>query len=251
MSEATPKPAVPESEILLVDKPYRWTSFDAVGAIRGTLRHITGNKKIKIGHAGTLDPLATGLLILCIGKATKRIEEFMDFDKEYSGTFVLGATTASYDLEKEVQEGGKIDHLNDEQIQRAAQALTGNIMQVPPVFSAIKVDGKRAYESARRNKELQLEARPVRISRFEIMRIEMPEVDFVIECSKGTYIRSIARDLGEMLQCGAYLSALRRTRIGPYRIQDALTIDQTKDFLRQRADLTEQQFNPASGNTMS
>jgi tRNA pseudouridine55 synthase len=226
-----------EGEILLVNKPYRWTSFDVIGSLRGLIKHLIG-KKIKIGHAGTLDPLATGLLIVCTGKATKRIEEFMAFDKEYTGTFVLGATTASYDMEKEVNETFPTEHITAEMIREATQSLSGDIMQVPPMFSAIKVDGKRAYESARKDKDLGLASRPVSVPVFEITRIEMPEVDFRIVCSKGTYIRSLARDFGVALNSGAYLSALCRTRIGPHKLDNALTVEELKEQLRNQFKVT-------------
>lgn len=219
-------------EILLVNKPYRWTSFDVIGSLRGLMKHLLGGKKIKVGHAGTLDPLATGLLIICTGKATKRIEEFKDFDKEYTGTFVLGATTPSYDMEKEVNETFPTGHITDEMIRESAQNLSGDIMQIPPMFSAIKVDGKRAYESARKDKDLGLAARPVSVPVFEITRIEMPEIDFRIVCSKGTYIRALARDFGAALQSGAYMSALCRTRVGPHLLSNAHEVEELKTILR-------------------
>jgi tRNA pseudouridine55 synthase len=222
---------ITEGEILLVNKPFRWTSFDVIGSLRGLIKHLIG-KKIKIGHAGTLDPLATGLLIVCTGKATKRIEEFKDFDKEYTGTFILGATTPSYDMEKEVNETFATDHITPETIYKAARSLTGDIMQVPPMFSAIKIDGKRAYESARKDKDLGLVARPVSVPVFEITRIEMPEVDFRIVCSKGTYIRALARDFGQALHSGAYLSALCRTRVGPHKLENAYEVEELKSILR-------------------
>jgi tRNA pseudouridine55 synthase len=223
---------ITEGEILLVNKPYRWTSFDVIGSLRGLMKHLLGGKKIKVGHAGTLDPLATGLLIVCTGKATKRIEEFMIFDKEYTGTFVLGATTPSYDMEKEVNETFPIEHITPEMIEDAAKSLSGDIMQIPPMFSAIKVDGKRAYESARKDKDLGLAARPVSVPVFEITRIEMPEVNFRIVCSKGTYIRALARDFGQALQSGAYLSVLCRTRVGPHLLSNAHEVEELKAILR-------------------
>jgi tRNA pseudouridine55 synthase len=223
---------ITEGEILLVNKPYRWTSFDVIGSLRGLMKHLLGGKKIKVGHAGTLDPLATGLLIVCTGKATKRIEEFMIFDKEYTGTFVLGAITPSYDMEKEVNETFPTEHITPGMIQDAAKSLSGDIMQIPPMFSAIKVDGKRAYESARKDKDLGLAARPVSIPVFEITRIEMPEVDFRIVCSKGTYIRALARDFGQALQSGAYLSVLCRTRVGPHLLSNAHEVEELKAILR-------------------
>lgn len=222
---------ITEGEILLVNKPYRWTSFDVIGSLRGLIKHLIG-KKIKIGHAGTLDPLATGLLIVCTGKATKRIEEFKDFDKEYTGTFTLGATTPSYDMEKEVNEIFATSHITDEMILDAARSLSGDIMQIPPMFSAIKIDGKRAYESARKDKDLGLAARPVSVPVFEITRIEIPEVDFRIVCSKGTYIRSLARDFGLALNSGAYLSTLCRTRVGPHLLSHAHDVEELKAMLR-------------------
>ena len=223
---------ITEGEILLVNKPYHWTSFDVIGSLRGLMKHLLGGKKIKVGHAGTLDPLATGLLIVCTGKATKRIEEFKDFDKEYTGTFVLGATTPSYDMEKEVNETFPTSHITSEMIQEAALSLSGDIMQIPPMFSAIKVDGKRAYESARKDKDLGLAARPVSVPVFEITRVEMPEVDFRIVCSKGTYIRALARDFGLKLNSGAYLSVLCRTRVGPHKLENAYLVEELKTILR-------------------
>ena len=218
-------------EILLVNKPYRWTSFDVIGSLRGLMKHLLGGKKIKVGHAGTLDPLATGLLIICTGKATKRIEEFKDFDKEYTGTFVLGATTPSYDMEKEVNETFPTGHITDEMIRESAQNLSGDIMQIPPMFSAIKVDGKRAYESARKDVNVEIKARQVTISAFEITRIDLPDVGFRVICSKGTYIRSLARDFGELLGCGAHLTSLCRTRIGSFYLRDAYDLDDFEKLL--------------------
>lgn len=193
-----------------------------------------GIKKFKIGHAGTLDPLATGLLILCCGPATKRIEEFKDFDKEYTGTFILGSTTASFDLEKPVDLIYPTDHITEDLIYRAAASLTGEIQQVPPVFSAIKVNGKRAYNYARKDQEVVLAPRTVDIPVFDITGIRFPEIDFRIVCSKGTYIRSIARDFGIELNSGAHLSALCRTRVGPYLLSESLEIDQFKELIRQQ-----------------
>lgn len=207
--------------VLLVDKPYTWTSFDAVNKVKWWAKSQCGHK-IKVGHAGTLDPLATGLLIVCTGKFTKRIEEFQNKDKEYTGTFILGQTTPSYDMETEAIAGGEYKHLTPEQIKASALKLTGNLEQIPPVFSAVKINGKRAYEYARSNKDIQLSSKNITIYSFEIERISLPEVDFRIVCSKGTYIRSLARDFGEDLACGAYLSALRRTRIGEFKVEDAI-----------------------------
>ncbi len=217
-----------EGKVFLVDKPYEWTSFNVVSKIRNYCRRVTGLKKIKVGHAGTLDPLATGLLLVATGKMTKQIDTLQAKEKEYTGTFVLGQTTESYDLEKPVVESGFCEGLTEKDILAATAKLTGIIMQVPPVFSAVKIDGKRAYEYARRGKDVEISAKQIEIREFEISRIALPEVDFRIVCSKGTYIRAIARDFGEILGCGAYLSALRRTRIGEYRIEDAVDIDTFK-----------------------
>lgn len=208
-----------EGRLLLIDKPLEWTSFDVVNKLRRIL-----NTK-KIGHAGTLDPLATGLLIICVGKMTKQIEKFMGLEKEYTGTFVIGRTTPSHDLETPVSEEADYSAITNETIATAARSLTGSISQLPPMHSAIRVGGKRAYAFARKGKEVELQPRNVEVSTFEITGIRLPEVDFRIVCSKGTYIRSIARDFGTTLGVGACLSSLRRTRIGQYRIEDALTLD--------------------------
>jgi tRNA pseudouridine55 synthase len=208
-----------EDRVILIDKPLEWTSFDVVNKLRKKL------KIKKIGHAGTLDPLATGLLILCTGKMTKRIDEFQAQEKEYTGHLVIGQTTPSHDLETEVSEAKAITHITNELISDAAKKFTGLIDQIPPIHSAVKIDGKRAYKLARKGKEPELKPRTVTVSEFEITSIELPIVKFRIVCSKGTYIRSIARDFGEALGVGAYLSKLCRTRIGHYQLKDALTID--------------------------
>ncbi|AFL86067.1 tRNA pseudouridine synthase B [Belliella baltica DSM 15883] len=205
----------PYGEVFLIDKPLEWTSFDVVKKVRNAL------KIKKVGHAGTLDPLATGLLIVCAGKKTKSIDVFMGQEKEYTGTFVLGKTTESFDREKEIIEVADPFHLTLEDVKNAVAELTGDILQIPPMHSAIKVDGKRVYESARKGIEVKMEPRPVTVSEFEITRFDLPEIDFRIVCSKGTYIRSLARDLGEKLKVGAYMSALTRTRIGEFRLEDA------------------------------
>jgi tRNA pseudouridine55 synthase len=216
------KPLTPfeEGQILLIDKPYGWTSFQVVNKLKWKIRHEYKLSKLKIGHAGTLDPLATGLLIICTGKFTKRIEEFQAQEKEYTGTFVLGATTPCYDMEKPVDKEFPTNHISKEMILETAKSFVGEQMQVPPIFSAVKIDGRRAYDYARQDEEVEIKAKRILIESFEIMRIEMPEVDFKIVCSKGTYIRSIARDFGEKLQSGAYLSALRRTRIGEFLVEN-------------------------------
>ncbi|MBE0646633.1 MAG: tRNA pseudouridine(55) synthase TruB [Bacteroidales bacterium] len=220
-----------EGEILLINKPYTWTSFDVVNSFRMFLKSKLGIKKIKIGHAGTLDPLATGLLILCTGKFTKKIEEFKEFDKEYTGVFTLGATTPSFDLESEVDQRFDMESITAEMITEASKMFVGEQLQTPPKFSAVKIKGRRAYDYARQDEEVKLTAKPIKISAFEITRIEMPEIHFRIACSKGTYIRSIARDLGTALNNGAYLSALCRTRIGPYHLRDAWELESLKTSL--------------------
>jgi tRNA pseudouridine55 synthase len=214
--------SVPESEgrVLLVNKPLEWTSFDVVNKLRYKL------KMKKIGHAGTLDPLATGLLIICTGKMTKKIEEFMGQEKEYTGRFIIGQTTPSYDRETEVHEQKDIAHITPDMIHAAAAKQTGRIQQLPPLHSAIRVGGKRAYEFARQGKDVALTPREVEITTFEITAVNLPEVSFRIVCSKGTYIRSMARDLGEALGVGAYMTELCRTRIGKYTLENALHIDE-------------------------
>lgn len=211
--------------VILLNKPYEWTSFQAVNKVKYLLKHYYDLKKVKIGHAGTLDPLATGLLILCIGKYTKKIEEYQAQEKEYTGTFYLGATTPCFDKEKEIDNYYPTEHITEEDIYKAAEHFLGEQEQVPPVFSALKVNGVRAYAFARENKDVELKSRKITIKEFEITRIAMPEVDFRIVCSKGTYIRSIARDFGSYLNSGAYLTALCRTRIGEYTLKQAQELE--------------------------
>lgn len=206
--------------VLLINKPLRWTSFDVVRKLRNIL------KIKKIGHAGTLDPLATGLLILCTGKMTKQIETFQAQEKEYTGKMILGQTTPSYDLETDPTPPVDISGITDRQIREATKQFTGLIEQVPPLHSAIKVDGKRAYKLARAGSETRLKAREVTISTFEITHINLPEVSFRVVCSKGTYIRSLAHDMGQALGVGAYLSELCRTRIGEFLLKDAKTLEE-------------------------
>jgi len=219
-----------KGELLLIDKALDWTSFDAVNKVRRLISRKIG-EKLKVGHAGTLDPKASGLLLICTGGMTKKIESFMGLDKEYTGTFILGAVTASLDSETEILEEKPVDHLTPELIRAAAGKFTGTILQVPPQYSAKKIEGKRAYKLARKNTDVEIPPVQVTINAFEIIRIELPEVDFRVSCSKGTYIRSLARDMGEELGVGAYLSALRRTSIGEYRVEDALTIEQFETLL--------------------
>lgn len=206
-----------QGQLLLINKPLRWTSFDAVNKIRNLIR------VKKVGHAGTLDPLATGLLIICTGKFTKKINEYMAQEKEYTGTFTLGASTPTYDLESEPGNFQPVEHITKEEIKSTAKKFAGDIMQIPPAHSAIKIEGKRVYELARQGKEVKLEPRKIFIKEFEIIKTESPVVYFRVVCSTGTYIRSLANDLGAALGCGAYLSSLCRTRIGDFLLQDAMT----------------------------
>jgi tRNA pseudouridine55 synthase len=208
--------------ILLINKPIGWTSFDVVNKLRYKL------KIKKVGHAGTLDPLATGLLIVCTGKMTKRINEYQAMEKEYAGDLVLGQTTPSHDLETEVSGKTDVAHLTGEKIRATARKFVGAIQQVPPLHSAIKIEGKRAYEFARKGKEKKLEAREVIIEKFDLTAIQLPFVSFKVICSKGTYVRSLVRDFGKELGVGAYLSALCRTRIGTFRLEDALRIEEVE-----------------------
>lgn len=218
MANEQPNPFA-EGKVLLIDKPLEWTSFDVVRKIRSAIRIK------KVGHAGTLDPLATGLLIVCTGKYTKKINEYMAQEKEYTGSFTLGATTPTYDLESVPGNFKDHDFVTEGLLRETARQFTGTIQQVPPAHSAIKKDGKRVYELARKGVEVKLEPRTVHIYSFEITHIQLPVVDFRITCSTGTYIRSIANDFGQALGCGAYLSRLCRTRIGGFRLEDAMDIN--------------------------
>jgi tRNA pseudouridine55 synthase len=220
-----------EGEIILINKPYHWTSFDAVNKVRSILKYKMKLGNVKTGHAGTLDPLATGLLIICTGKFTKRIEEMQNYDKEYTGTFTLGSTTPSFDLETEVTVSGDCSNITEEQLTKASEYFTGEFLQLPPVYSARYVEGRRAYSYAREGQEVKLEPRKVSITQFEITKIQLPEVEFRIVCSKGTYIRSVARDMGEFLGCGAYLSSLCRTRIGPFNLETAISPEQFEELI--------------------
>jgi tRNA pseudouridine55 synthase len=217
-----------EGKILLINKPLRWTSFDVVKKIRNLV------KIKKVGHAGTLDPLATGLLIICTGKFTKKINEYMSQEKEYTGTFTLGATTPTYDLESEPGNFRSTANISNDTIIAATKKFIGSILQIPPMHSAIKVDGKRVYELARKGEEVKLEPRKIFIKEFDIEKIEIPVVHFRVVCSTGTYIRSLANDFGEELGCGAYLSSLCRTRIGAFTITDAMNIESFEAMIRQQ-----------------
>lgn len=223
-----------QDRLLLVNKPYGWTSFDVVNKLRKRL------KIKKIGHAGTLDPLATGLLILCTGKMTKKIDTYQAQEKEYTGTFIIGQSTPSHDAETAVNEEFEINHITESIIYSVAAGFVGNIKQTPPIHSAVKIDGKRAYKLARKGKEPDLKPREVLISTFEIINIQLPQVNFRVVCSKGTYIRSLARDFGKALGVGAYLTALCRVRIGDFLLSDALTIEQVNPETNLQPNLSNQ-----------
>ncbi|WP_411267971.1 tRNA pseudouridine(55) synthase TruB [Pedobacter cryoconitis] len=219
-----------EGELLLINKPYKWTSFDVVGKIRNSLKPL----KLKVGHAGTLDPLATGLLILCTGKLTKQIDTFQAEDKEYTGTMILGATTPSFDMETVVDQEYPLTNLTEEAIYAATVPFTGDIQQYPPAHSAVKVNGERLYVKARRGEEQELRLRFVSVPVFEITRIALPEVDFRIVCSKGTYIRSLVSDFGKHLENGAYLAKLTRTRSGNFSLEDAFEVTDLVEYLKNK-----------------
>ncbi len=219
------KDAFLEGQLLLIDKPLEWTSFQLVNKVRWAIRKTYGIKKIKVGHAGTLDPLATGLMLICTGKMTKKIDQFMGLDKSYAGTFRLGATTPSYDLETAVSNPKPTNHISSELLVKTRGAFLGKIQQKPPLHSAIKKDGKRLYTIARAGETTEISSREVTITSFEIADINLPYVDFLVSCSKGTYIRSLAHDFGQSLGCGAHLVSLRRTAIGNYNLADSLTIE--------------------------
>jgi tRNA pseudouridine55 synthase len=224
-------------EVLLINKPFKWTSFQVVNKMKWLLKNhpslIIDGKRVqtKIGHAGTLDPLATGLLIVCTGKQTKNIEHYQAQEKEYTGTFYIGATTPCFDLEKEIDARYPTEHITNELIYETAQNFVGTIQQTPPLFSAIKIDGKRAYNIARAGGTAEIKSKEITIYEFEITRIQLPEINFRVVCSKGTYIRSLARDLGFALNTGAHLTALCRTRIGSYKTMDAMSIEEFEKTL--------------------
>lgn len=211
-------------EIIAVDKPLGWTSFDAVKRLRGALQRRLGIRRFKVGHAGTLDPLATGVLIVCTGRATKQIDTIQASTKEYVATIKLGATTPSFDLETEIDATYPTDHITEEAVREVLTRFTGDVMQVPPVFSAVKIDGKRAYKYARRGDDVELKAKPLKIEILELLDCSLPEIKVRIVCSKGTYIRALARDIGQALGSGAHLTALRRTRVGRFAENDSLSL---------------------------
>ena len=214
-------------KVLLVDKPLDWTSFDVVKKIRNNVRIK------KVGHAGTLDPLATGLLIVCTGKKTKSIERFMADEKEYTGTIQIGATTPTYDLESDVESQTPFEHIMSEQLETTRKKFIGAMDQKPPIYSAIKVKGTRLYELARRGEDVELKPRPIIISEFELTKVDLPSIEFKVVCSKGTYIRSLAHDFGQALGCGAYLAALRRIRIGKHKVSEASQLEQLINMIRE------------------
>ena len=216
-------------QVLLINKPLNWTSFQVVNKLRWEIRQRFNIKKIKVGHAGTLDPLATGLLIICTGKQTKEIHIYQGQIKEYTGTITLGATTPSYDLETEINQTFSTEHITEDLLKETTKQFIGDIQQKPPIFSAIKKDGKRLYELARKGETTEINARTVTVSKFEITNINLPQVDFKVVCSKGTYIRSLAFDFGNALNSGAHLSALRRTKIGDFSVDKASSVD---DFIK-------------------
>lgn len=215
-----------EGCLLLVDKPLEWTSFDVVNKIRYTLKHALGVKKIKVGHAGTLDPLATGLLLICTGRYTKKINELTDLDKTYTGTFKLGATTLSFDGEMPEAETFSLEGIETQDLEKTAESFVGDLLQVPPVYSAIKIDGVASYKRVRSGEEVKMKERKVFIYEFELSRIELPYVDFKVRSSKGTYIRSLAHDFGQKLNNGAYLTALRRTKTAGYDVKEAWNLEE-------------------------
>lgn len=232
MISAKTKQEFLDGEMILVDKPLEWTSFQVVNKVRWLLRKQFNLRRIKVGHAGTLDPLATGLLILCVGKFTKKIEKYQAQDKEYTGTILLGATTPSYDAETEVDETFPTDHIDEALINEAVKKFIGTIQQQPPIFSALKKDGKRLYEYARKGEEVDIPTREIKIESFEITRIALPEVDFRVVCSKGTYIRSLAHDFGKAVQSGGYLTELRRTKIGSFDVENSQSIEEIEAYIK-------------------
>lgn len=232
MISAKTKEEFLDGQMILVDKPLEWTSFQVVNKIRWLLRKQFNLKKLKVGHAGTLDPLATGLLILCVGKFTKKIETYQAQDKEYTGTIFLGATTPSYDAETEADQVFPTEHIDEALIKKTAIKFLGVQQQQPPIFSALKKDGKRLYEFARKGKAVDIPTREIRIEAFEITRIALPEVDFRVVCSKGTYIRSLAHDFGKAMQSGGYLTALRRTKIGAFDVVNSQSIEELETYIK-------------------
>lgn len=228
----TPDVDFAEGRVLLLDKPLYWTSFDLVSKVKNIIRFAYGIKRIRVGHAGTLDPLATGLMIVCTGKATKKIPVFQNLDKEYVARLKLGATRPSFDCETEIDKTYDTKHLTDALIYNVVKSFEGQSMQIPPVFSAVNIKGKRAYELARKGKEVQLQAKAININTIDIISCTIPDLVIKVKCSKGTYIRALARDIGEKLACGAYLVTLQRTAIGSFFIDKAINISELEEFCK-------------------
>ncbi|MEM6725809.1 MAG: tRNA pseudouridine(55) synthase TruB [Bacteroidota bacterium] len=232
--------AFQEGQVLLIDKPKDWTSFDVVNKIRHKLKRLLKVKKIKVGHSGTLDPMATGLLIICTGKFTKKLHDFQGLDKTYTGSLLLGATTPSYDAETPIDQKFPIDHIDQAAIEQARQGFLGEQAQQPPMFSAIKVDGQPLYKKARKGEKIEVKSRQITIHQFDVNAVSFPELQFEVSCSKGTYIRSLVHDFGKVLDSGAYMNNLRRTRIGDFKIEDAWNLEEFIDQLTDR-------FGPIEG----
>lgn len=220
-----------DGEVLLIDKPIGWTSFDVVNQIRSTIRRTYHIKKIKVGHAGTLDPLATGLLIICTGKFTKQIDSYQGMDKVYIGSMHIGETTPSFDKETEVDSKFDISQITKDQLLETTKQFIGEIKQIPPKYSAIKIDGKRAFEYARKDNDVIIKSRLIKIHEFNLLNFELPEINFMVSCSKGTYIRSLVNDFGKALNNGAYMSSLRRTAIGDYSVSNAYTTEEIREAI--------------------
>lgn len=223
-----------DGEILCFDKPLEWTSFDLVNKVRYMIKRKLGVKKFKIGHAGTLDPLATGVLIVCTGKATKRIEEFQYQTKEYVATLRLGATTPSFDLEQEIDAEYPTEHITREMVEETLKSFIGEIQQIPPVYSAVKVNGKRAYDYARKGNEVELKPKLLVIDEIELLDCQLPYITIRVVCSKGTYIRALARDIGIALKSGAHLTSLRRTRVGEFRVENCISLEQFQNIVNEQ-----------------
>lgn len=231
MTDSSQENVFQEGKLLLIDKALGWTSFDAVNKIRILLKKKAGINKIKVGHAGTLDPLATGLIIVCTGKLTKQINNFLELEKEYEATIKLGETTPSFDLETEVDHTYPVSHITHDSLSKVLEKYTGDIEQIPPLFSAKYINGNRAYEYARKGSNIELKPQKINISSMELINYTLPFVKIRVKCSKGTYIRALARDIGRSLESGAYLSELRRTSIGKYTCQDAITLEEFEKSL--------------------
>ncbi len=225
----------PEGEMLLIDKPLNWTSFDVVNFLRSFIRKMYNIKKLKVGHAGTLDPLATGLLIICTGKLTKKIDAYQGMDKTYVGNLKMGYTTPSYDAETESDNKFDTSQLSNIELIKATELFKGEIEQVPPIYSAIKVAGKRAFKHARKNEEVHLKSRKVTVHEFDLYNIDLPDINFRVRCSKGTYIRSLVHDFGKSLRNGAYMTGLRRTEIGDYKVAEAYTVEEFRKIVLEQA----------------